>query len=236
MESYQSIVIAGAGSELGKTLLSRLVKEPVNIILLEQSVSVLEDLCAEFSSEQAHLSYYCVDWGNIEEIENTFYQIYNDYQFIDKVLSLLDVCFFQTDNTEPHYHEAFEMMNVNYLANLAIVSNTLPMMLEENHGSIIALGEREPSINQESFSTSYLSSKAALTTYWRSIQKACFGKKIQLTLVKFHDPAILTAKTYYGKNLYQPENQKPILEQVSSMLEAIIFQRHIERVSSIAMG
>ena len=234
MEEPKTIVIAGACSDIGQCLVKRLSQKYLNLILLDQSMSKLEELKNSLEKSDAYLTLNALDWNNKEELDNIFENIYDEFGNINTLVSLLDRCYFSPSGSTDSAVECADMININYLANLALVSNTLPVMLQEDQGNIIALGERMLSLND--FSKGYIASKAALSSYWRELQRDCFSYNVQLALVRFNDPTIFRPINKENKIKYIAQNQPALLEQIANMLDAIIFQIHGSKINSISLG
>lgn len=178
MNNYPTILIASPFNPIGESLIRRFVRKNCNLILMDQNAAKLEQAQHEFSVFQARIKTVYTNWHEHEQITGQIEELYEELEEITVLISLMDTDHPVNNLLIPSIPEGMEMMNLNYFANIALIECILPMMSEENSGSIVLLGDCK---NKSTVHASYRASKSALNSYITDLQDHFENQKVQIT-------------------------------------------------------
>ncbi len=162
-------IVTGASSEIGVSILKRLVEEGAKVVLLGRNLNSLEKARSEVTDKDATVAISC-DITNESQVIQTMSQILNSYGKVDILVNSAG-----TINDPIHFHEMSEseitrLIDVNMLGVFKMTKAVLPSMREKKTGCIINIGSisSERAIPRVHLAV-YSATKAAINMFTKSI-------------------------------------------------------------------
>ncbi|MFB3152260.1 MAG: SDR family NAD(P)-dependent oxidoreductase [Nitrosopumilaceae archaeon] len=162
-------IVTGASSEIGVSILKRLVEEGAKVVLLGRNLNSLEKARSEVTDKDATVAISC-DVTNESEVIQTMSQILNNFGKVDILVNSAG-----TINDPIHFHEMSEseitrLIDVNMLGVFKMTKAVLPSMREKKTGCIINIGSisSERAIPRVHLAV-YSATKAAINMFTKSI-------------------------------------------------------------------
>ena len=162
-------IVTGASSEIGVSILKRLVEEGAKVVLLGRNLNSLEKARSEVTDKDATVAISC-DVTNESQVIQTMGQIFKSYGKVDILVNSAG-----TINDPIHFHEMSEseitrLIDVNMLGVFKMTKAVLPIMREKKTGCIITIGSisSERAIPRVHLAV-YSATKAAINMFTKSI-------------------------------------------------------------------
>lgn len=162
-------IVTGASSEIGVSILKRLVEEGAKVVLLGRNLNSLEKARSEVTDKDATVAISC-DITNESQVIQTMSQILNNFGKVDILVNSAG-----TINDPIHFHEMSEseitrLIDVNMLGVFKMTKAVLPSMREKKTGCIINIGSisSERAIPRVHLAV-YSATKAAINMFTKSI-------------------------------------------------------------------
>ena len=162
-------IVTGASSEIGVSILKRLVEEGAKVVLLGRNLNSLEKARSEVTDKDATVAISC-DVTNESQVIQTMGQIKNNFGKVDILVNSAG-----TINDPIHFHEMSEseitrLIDVNMLGVFKMTKAVLPIMREKKTGCIITIGSisSERAIPRVHLAV-YSATKAAINMFTKSI-------------------------------------------------------------------
>ena len=162
-------IVTGASSEIGVSILKRLVEEGAKVVLLGRNLNSLEKARSEVPDKDATVAISC-DITNESQVIQTMGQILNNYGKVDILVNSAG-----TINDPIHFHEMSEseimrLIDVNMLGVFKMTKAVLPSMRENKSGCIVNIGSisSERAIPRVHLAV-YSATKAAINMFTKSI-------------------------------------------------------------------
>ncbi|MCZ6583767.1 MAG: SDR family oxidoreductase [Thaumarchaeota archaeon] len=162
-------IVTGASSEIGVSILKRLVEEGAKVVLLGRNLNSLEKARSEVTDKDATVAISC-DVTNESEVIQTMSQILNNFGKVDILVNSAG-----TINDPIHFHEMSEseitrLIDVNMLGVFKMTKAVLPSMREKKTGCIINIGSisSQRAIPRVHLAV-YSATKAAINMFTKSI-------------------------------------------------------------------
>ena len=162
-------IVTGASSEIGVSILKRLVEEGAKVVLLGRNLNSLEKARSEVTDKDATVAISC-DVTNESQVIQTMSQILNNFGKVDILVNSAG-----TINDPIHFHEMSEseltrLIDVNMLGVFKMTKAVLPSMREKKTGCIINIGSisSQRAIPRVHLAV-YSATKAAINMFTKSI-------------------------------------------------------------------
>ena len=162
-------IVTGASSDIGASIVKKLVDEGSKVILLGRNLDALEKTRSSVSNSDSTVSISC-DITNEAQVLQTMEQIISKYGKIDILVNSAGKI-----NDPVHFHEMSEdeitkLIEVNMLGVFKMTKAVLPNMRENKNGSIINIGSisSERAIPRVHLAV-YSATKAAISMFTKSI-------------------------------------------------------------------
>lgn len=125
-------IVTGASSEIGVSILKRLVEEGAKVVLLGRNLNSLEKARSEVTDKDATVAISC-DVTNESQVIQTMSQILNNFGKVDILVNSAG-----TINDPIHFHEMSEseitrLIDVNMLGVFKMTKAVLPSMREKKN-------------------------------------------------------------------------------------------------------
>ncbi|KXH83914.1 SDR family oxidoreductase [Sporosarcina sp. HYO08] len=133
MENGEIVVITGAGSGLGASLARKYSSHGTHVCLLGRTRSKLEKIASVLESDH---SIYEVDISSKESVSKVFREIKIAHGSIDCLINNAGVGMFK-DVGEITEEEIHQMIDINLKGTIFCTQEVLPVMKEQNSGSIV---------------------------------------------------------------------------------------------------
>jgi NAD(P)-dependent dehydrogenase (short-subunit alcohol dehydrogenase family) len=175
----KQILVAGAASETGQAIVSRLIQQGAHLVMIDNSEEKLSEI--KNNSENVDLKFYSFDIYKNTEIEPKFKQISAECGVFDGFVYCAGI-----GGVRPlpftTYSFAREMMNANLFSFIEMVRCVTKKNCFSRGGSIVALSSVS-SIKGLKSKTAYSASKAALDAAVRCIAAELGVKKIRVNSI-----------------------------------------------------
>ena len=184
--SSKNILIANASHFLGKPIIEKFIFNDFHIILLDQNKEFLRTIYRYYRSKQKFIHTYVVNWHDFHTIENTLEEIYQSFGSIYGYISLMNIYkkHEKFENINGYYLQ--DILNVNYIASLLILSSIIRVMKLQNTGYIFTFSTVKD--NYEENEAIYQSIQRAFHTYVTKLQQKLRQQKIQLIQIIYNKP------------------------------------------------
>ncbi len=163
------VVITGASSDIGISIVKRLTEEGAKVVLLGRKLDVLEKARSSIDNKDLAVSMQC-DIIDEAQANQTVEQILNKYGSIDILVNNAGAI-----NDPIHFHEMPEseikkLIDVNMIGVFKMTKAVLPNMLENKNGCIVNIGSisSERAIPRVHLAV-YSSTKAAISMFTKAI-------------------------------------------------------------------
>jgi len=163
------VVVTGASSDIGISIVKRLTEEGAKVIMLGRKLDVLESAKSAIDNKDAAIPMQC-DIIDEAQINQTVEQILNKYGSIDILINNAGAI-----NEPKHFHEMPDseikkLIDVNMHGVFKMTKAVLPSMIENKNGCIVNIGSisSERAIPRVHLSV-YSSTKAAISMFTKSI-------------------------------------------------------------------
>jgi len=163
------VVVTGASSDIGISIVKRLTEEGAKVVLLGRKLDVLEKARSSIDNKDAAVSMQC-DITNEPQVNQTVEQILNKYGSIDILVNNAGAI-----NEPVHFHEMPDseikkLIDVNMYGVFKMTKAVLPSMRENKNGCIMNIGSisSERAIPRVHLAV-YSATKAAISMFTKSI-------------------------------------------------------------------
>lgn len=184
------VIVTGASSDIGKSIVKRFVEEGAKIILVARNLDQLETTRKEIGHEESTASISC-DLTDESQVLQAVNQIMDTYGKIDILVNNAG-----TINDPIHFHEMQDseikkLIDVNLFGVFHMTKAALSKMLDVKSGAIVNVGSisSERAIPRVHLAV-YSSTKAAISMFTKSIAVEYARKNIRCNCV---NPGIINS-------------------------------------------
>ena len=163
------VVVTGASSDIGISIVKRLTEEGAKVVMLGRKLDVLESAKSAVDNKDAAIPMQC-DIIDDAQVNQTVEQILNKYGSIDILINNAGAI-----NEPIHFHEMSDseikkLIDVNMYGVFKMTKAVLPGMRENKSGSIVNIGSisSERAIPRVHLAV-YSSTKAAISMFTKAI-------------------------------------------------------------------
>ncbi len=163
------VVVTGASSDIGISIVKRLIEEGAKVIMLGRKLDVLESAKSAIDNKDAAIPMQC-DIIDEAQVNQTVEQILNKYGSIDILINNAGAI-----NEPKHFHEMPDseikkLIDVNMHGVFKMTKAVLPSMRENKNGCIVNIGSisSERAIPRVHLAV-YSSTKAAISMFTKSM-------------------------------------------------------------------
>ena len=163
------VVVTGASSDIGISIVKRLTEEGAKVIMLGRKLDVLENAKSAIDNKDSAIPMQC-DIIDEAQVGQTVEQILNKYGAIDILVNNAGAI-----NEPMHFHEMPDseikkLIDVNMHGVFKMTKGVLPSMRENKNGCIVNIGSisSERAIPRVHLAV-YSSTKAAITMFTKAI-------------------------------------------------------------------
>ena len=163
-----AVLVTGASSGIGKAISIEFAKSGKSIILSSRKKNPLERLKKELKTDKNDVEIFPIDVADIENIQETYSQITNDYS-IECLVNNAGVTSFASAE-ENSLDEVKEIIGTNLLGAIYMIKTVLHGMIENKKGTIInilSVAAKKIFAN----SSAYSASKAGLEAYSKVLRE-----------------------------------------------------------------
>ena len=155
------VLITGGTSGIGKFLVEKLLSKPNNkIIVIAKDEQKIRECKKEFSEHKNRIRFFKTDLNNSEEIEETFNEINQNYDYIDVLIN--NAAYDKMDSIENYTYEEFsKIINTNLLGKMFCIQNSINLLKNSSYPVVINIASRlatKPMLN----STAYCCAASAI--------------------------------------------------------------------------
>ena len=162
-------IVTGASSDIGTSIVKKLIEEGAKVVLLGRKLDVLEKTRSSINNKDAAVSMQC-DIIDEAQVNQTVEQILNKYGSIDILVNNAGAI-----NEPIHFHEMPDseikkLIDVNMYGVFKMTKAILPSMRENKNGCIINIGSisSERAIPRVHLAV-YSATKAAINMFTKAI-------------------------------------------------------------------
>ena len=130
------------------------------------------------------------DLSKINGVKKLFNKIDNEWGYLDSVVNNACLNFKRTPFVKIQRKEINDMMNINFLACVDIMRESISRMIKQNHGTIVNISTNAIKTGGNNISH-YLASKSALETISFAVSKEIISNNIRINVVR---PGIIKKK------------------------------------------
>lgn len=200
-------LITGAGKGIGASIAKRFAAEGASLILCDQSENLVQQMVADFGSDNTKVLCFTVDITDRDAIQKMVQTAVQQFGTIDILVNnagiLKDVMLHKMAEADWD-----RVMNVNMKGTFNTTQAVIGIMREKNYGRIINISSasRFGNVGQ----TSYAASKEAIVGFTRSLAKESGPKGINVNAVA---PGTITSDMYWGI----PENIREVMKLITPL-------------------
>ncbi len=182
-KTFDTVVISGAGSGIGRALAALYADQTETLILFGRSLEKLnetESICAKKGAKIVSVS---IDLADSTRSEDACRNIMMNYSAPDVVIANAGMALGAPKGAlHESYMDTKKQMDVNFLGSVALIEACLPKMIEAQKGHI-ALTSSIAAISALPYCAGYSASKAAMLSYGNSIRAALRKKNIGVSVI-----------------------------------------------------
>lgn len=170
----KTILVAGSSSGIGRAISEKLLAQNHSVIGLARDHS-------KFAPTNVNYRTYSLDFAVISKLEENFRRIQKENPAIDTLVCSVGYGEFAALE-QFSVARMQRMLNVNFLSQVMLVKNFLPLFKQKKVGKIILLGS-ECALQGQKKGSIYCATKFALRGFSQSLRKECAAANIAVTLI-----------------------------------------------------
>jgi NAD(P)-dependent dehydrogenase (short-subunit alcohol dehydrogenase family) len=187
----KNIMVTGASSGIGRGIAIYLSKLGANIIMVARSEDKLNETFCEL--ESGNHSYYLMDLGNLDEIEDLINRVCSNGQKLNGLVHSAGISM-----TVPlqylKLNDLKNIMTLNFYSFMELAKQFSKRKNNDNGGSIVAISSISSKVGARGLSA-YCASKGALESAIRSMALDLVGKNIRINSIA---PSMIETAIYEG--------------------------------------
>lgn len=125
----KTCIVTGANGEIGKKIVKKFSDNNYDVISI--------DVCKQNNCDKA---FYCCDITSEENVLDVINSISKKYKKIDVLVNTAGICGKYNTTVNYSFDNFKKIYEVNVFGTFLMIKNILPLMIKENHGSIINFG------------------------------------------------------------------------------------------------
>ena len=189
----KTIIITGASSGIGEAAARRLALEGAHVCLIARRADELARVKKQIEAEDGQAWIYPADLADGASLDACCDAILKDHDRIDVLVNNAGRSIRRSiKESLDRYHDFERVMQINYFAAVRMTLKILPRFFEQQRGHIINVSSMSALMPMPRFAA-YVSSKAALDAFGRSIGVELAGEGIKVTTLNY--PLVQTPMT-----------------------------------------
>lgn len=189
----KTIVITGASSGIGEAAAKRLAYHGARVCLIARRAEELQRVKAEIEAEGGYAWIFAADLSNPDSVDACVQAVLQSHECVDILVNNAGRSIRRSVRESLNrFHDFERLMQVNYFAPVRLTLGLLPRMLEQGFGHVINVSSMSAIIPTPRFSA-YVSSKAALEGFSRTLAAELVDESIHVTVINF--PLVKTPMT-----------------------------------------
>lgn len=245
------VVITGASSGIGLDVARQVASHGGIPLMVARSMDKLEAAAEEIRAAGGDCRCYSADLSNLDDCDALVKQVLDDFGYIDILVNNAGRSIRRSVALSyDRFHDFERTMQLNYFGALRLIMGFLPVMRQRKRGHIVNVSSIGVQAGPARFSA-YISSKAALDAFSRSLSVEVRADNVRITCVYMplvrtpmiapttiyrHMPTLTSdegARLVTNTFLRRPKTVSTRLGTFASVLEALV-PNMSERIQSLA--